>query len=256
VLDNLVLVEQGSQTRTFTYDSLDRLTSATTPEVCEQQQGQCVPVPVTYEYFPNGSLKKRTDARGVDTNYTYDALNRLTSRVYTDGTPSVSYFYDSQALPNGAPTFNRGRWTGRLIAVTQGGGFLGHYSGGYDELGRAKLSRQVTDTPEGAKTYEMAYVYDLDGNLRSETYPSGRAVEIDHDTAGRVAGVKDATSGEFYVGSGAGDVANRILYAAHGAPSSVKLRNGLWEHVNFNSRLQPTQERQERFKSGHTMLFP
>src|SRR5262249_15354874 len=49
-LDNLRLVTQGAQTRTFDYDSLSRLISATNPE-----SG-----PVTYAYDPNGNLTDKT----------------------------------------------------------------------------------------------------------------------------------------------------------------------------------------------------
>ena len=35
--------------------------------------------------------------------------------------------------------------------------------------------------------------------------------------------------------------ASNFGYTAHGAVSSMKLGNNLWEHTNFNSRLQPSQ---------------
>ena len=54
-LDNLTRVTQGAQTRTFAYDSLSRLTSASNPE-----SGT-----VAYTYDNNGNLTQRTDARGV-----------------------------------------------------------------------------------------------------------------------------------------------------------------------------------------------
>ena len=59
-----------SQTRTYTYSSLSRLLTAADPE-----SGT-----VSFEYYANGNLKNRTDARGIQTNYEYDAANRLTSR--------------------------------------------------------------------------------------------------------------------------------------------------------------------------------
>src|SRR5262249_3729937 len=93
-LGNLRLVTQGAQTRTFGYDSLSRLTSATNPE-----SG-----PVTYAYNPNGNLTNKTDARGVITTITYDKLNRAESKTYSGNnpggttvaslTPPVFYFYD------------------------------------------------------------------------------------------------------------------------------------------------------------------
>ena len=244
VLGNLRTVTQGAQTRTFAYDSLSRLRSATNPEACRQEQSTCVPVPVTYDYYADGSLHHRTDARGVVTTYAYDAIGRVTSRTYSDSTPPVSYFYDAQTLPDGAPVFDRGLSTGRLVAVTYGGAAstTGSYLGGYDAMGRPHLSRQRTDTGtvEGLKTYEMAYSYDLAGNLKTQTYPSGRVVETSYDAAGRVAGVMNQATGSFYAGASGGH-GDRIRYTAHGAVEAMRLGNGLWEHVTYNSRLQPEQ---------------
>src|SRR5262249_3967863 len=86
-LGNLRAVNQGMQTRTFTYDSLCRLLSAGNPE----QVGL-----TTYTYDAASNVKTRKDPNGVTTTYkTYDALNRLTDRTYSDGTPEVTYIYDS-----------------------------------------------------------------------------------------------------------------------------------------------------------------
>lgn len=76
--------------------------------------------------------------------------------------------------------------------------------------------------------------------MTSETYPSGRQVTTEYDTAGRIAGVKkDSTT--YYAGAAASDATNRIQYASQGAISAMKRGNGKWEHTNFNNRLQPTQ---------------
>jgi YD repeat-containing protein len=86
--------------RTFTYDSLSRLVSASNPESGTMQ----------YSYDANGNLSKKTalspnqastGAATVATNYTYDVLNRLAGKGYSDTypsnptTPSVSYAYDA-----------------------------------------------------------------------------------------------------------------------------------------------------------------
>src|SRR5262249_51884978 len=82
VLDNLTSVTQSdpgytaftaAQTRTFGYDSLSRVVSSTNPE-----SGS-----MTYGYDDYGNLISRVDSRGVATAYTYDGLNRVTSKVYT-----------------------------------------------------------------------------------------------------------------------------------------------------------------------------
>ncbi len=230
----------GGQQRTFQYNTLSRLASATNPEGGT----------ISYEYDPNGNLKKMTDPRllpntqtHVETDYQYDGLNRVTSRTYNDGTPQVSYFYDSQALPAGAPALAQGQQKGQLLAVTYGaaGSTTGSYYG-HDALGRVSASAQVTATQAGLQTYTLpSYTYDLAGDMTGETYPSGRVVLSEYDSAGRLAGVRNGAAGAFYAGGAATDQANRLAYTPAGGVSSMRLGNGLWEHTTFNSRVQPTQ---------------
>jgi len=87
--------------RSFTYDFLSRLTSATNPE-----SGT-----ISYTYDANGNVltkvaptpnKILADTNApltVTTTYSYDALNRLTQKSYSDSTtPTVKYGYDGVAL--------------------------------------------------------------------------------------------------------------------------------------------------------------
>src|SRR6266436_5360084 len=87
----------------------------------------------------------------------------------------------------------------------------------------------------------MSYGYNLAGGQTSMTYPSGRIITSEYDGAGRLAGVRDQSSGVYYAGATSTDVTNRIQYASHGAVAVMKLGNGLWEHMNFNNRLQLTE---------------
>ena len=48
----------------------------------------------SYSYTPDGKLSCRTWARGIVTDYSYDAWRSLTNTVYSDGTPTVSLAYD------------------------------------------------------------------------------------------------------------------------------------------------------------------
>jgi RHS repeat-associated protein len=239
-LDDLTKVTQQiesttgtKQTRTFLYDSLKELTDATNPE-----SGH-----VHYTYDNNGNLQTKLDARSIMTHYVYDAMNRLISRSYTnepqhtpEGTPPVNLYYD-QNLPQGSPpSFVRGSSLGRLVATTYGGTNAGSYTG-YDPLGRPNVSYQRTDS----QNYGFSYGYNVAGEMTSETYPSGKIVQMDYDASGRLSGVKNQASGLYYAGGTGTDVLNQIQYASHGAVSAMKLGNGKWEHSTFNSRLQPTQ---------------
>ncbi len=191
VLNNLLTISQGTQTRTFVYDSLKRLTSTTNPE-----NGT-----VNNTYDNGGNLLVTTDARGVSTHLAYDELNRATRRWYngsssttatTNNSPALpsgvgtsseaNFYYDAQSLPSGAPSFTRGSSTGRLVAVTYGGSgsSAGDYFG-YDALGRDVLKIQQT----GGVNYQTTAGYSIGGALNSETYPSVRTVNYGYDGAGR-----------------------------------------------------------------------
>lgn len=211
-LDNLTLVQQGAQARTFEYDSLGRLGSATNPETEYR--------PVRYEHDGNGNVTQRTDARGVVTTYQYDPLNRLTARNYNDTprTPAVAFVYDAPGVANSK---------GRLTSVVTTGVSTYTYDG-YDKLGRVMQSTQTT-APTAAKT--MQYTYNLAGGLVSEKYPEGRTVTTAYDTSGRVS----------QVSSGGTPYSSSLHYAAHGAVEYAQLGNGRWEHTAFNSRLQPLE---------------
>src|SRR5207248_5956580 len=109
----------------FVYNSLKQLTDATNPE-----SGHIV-----YDYYPNGNLQHKTDARGVVTTYIYDGLNRVTSRSYSDNTtPAVTYSYDATGVANSI---------GRLTSVSSSVSTTSY--GSYDALGRVKSSTQTTD---------------------------------------------------------------------------------------------------------------
>ena len=49
----------------------------------------------TYSYTPDGKLSRRTWARGIVTDYSYDNWGNLTNTVYSDSTPTVSLHYDA-----------------------------------------------------------------------------------------------------------------------------------------------------------------
>jgi RHS repeat-associated protein len=166
-LDNLATVTQDTQpSRSFIYNSLKRLTSGTNPE-----SGT-----INYTYDNNGNLTQKTDARPVTTNYVYDALNRPTSRTYSDGTPAVTYTYDSTSVANGK---------GRLASVNSS---VSTYSySAYDALGRVSGGAQTL----GSQSYSLSYAYDLAGHVKSMTYPSLHNVTYNYDVAGRLAD-KDA----------------------------------------------------------------
>ena len=228
VFGNLKTVTQGVQTRSFIYTSLIRLASATNPE-----NGT-----VTFDYDNNGNLLHKTDARNITTTFAYDALNRIASKSYNDNpqTPAVNYFYDSQSLPAGAPTFSRGYAAGRLVAVTYGNGSSAGTYRGYDALGRVLRQYQQTDSVN----YLVEATYYVNGSIQNETYPSvpgfgdRRVINYLNDAAGRLASLTSIATSYSSAASVSG-----ISYSPHQAIIAETYGNNLIHAINFNSRLQP-----------------
>lgn len=223
VLSNLAKVEQGEQTRIFNFSSLSRLTQANNPE-----SGV-----TNYEYYDAGNLKLRTDARNVKTTFTYDLLGRMKTKSYdvsqanpagsVPATPSVTYTYDGEGVSGGVP-YSKGKLTAITSSVSA------TYIDAFDPRGNVKLRRQVTD----GQTYSTSYQYDTAGNLRSETYPSGRVITTDYDVVGRLSALSGQKPGEAsrtYLSS--------LQYAPFGGVEATRFGNNLWEHSTYNPRLQP-----------------
>jgi len=236
-LGNLRLVTQGSQTRTFVYNSLSQLVSATNPE-----SGK-----ITYAYDENGNLKEKTDAREVKTTITYDALNRAISKVYaglnSEGTaaanvtPPVNYFYDNySALRPGSPSWPGTPSKGRLIGVTYGTGSDGTYYK-YDAAARIVTNHQR----QGTTNYVTAYTYNRAGAVTREDRgsPARRRNEMSYDEAGRLSVMGTSV----YPFTGGSNLVSDISYTPFGALQSEKYGNGLMRSMGYNNRLQPTEIR-------------
>jgi YD repeat-containing protein len=235
VLDNLKSVTQGALAqRTFTYDMMGRLVTAFNPESGTICYGTKAGSTCTPNYDANGNLLRRVDANGQQTTYTYDALNRLHTKTYSDGvTPAVTMNYDEAgACPNSATAYN----TGRLTSVTTP--LLGVTPATvqtmfYDSLGRSCASAETVGT---ASPYTFKYQYNKAGGLTSETYPSGRVVGTSYDAMNRPAGVT----------SGATTYVNQAstVYASNSGLAKIALGNGLVEQWDYSGqRQQPRRVR-------------
>lgn len=232
-LDNLVHITQGAQHRYFKYDSLSRL-------IRERQVEQATNASYNmtdsltgnsswsrkFEYNSSSLLTNSYDARGVQATFSYDDLNRVTQITYSDSTPTAHYYYDSQTLPSGAPSYTKSNTTGRLLAATYGSGATGTYFA-YDTVGRVVTQKQVT----GATTYSLSYAYNHGGLLTGETYPSGRALAFSYDEGGRLSSLSDGTT----------TFANSFSYAPQGALASETWGNTAVHTQTFNRRLQTNQ---------------
>ncbi|MGB6481991.1 MAG: RHS repeat-associated core domain-containing protein [Candidatus Acidiferrales bacterium] len=229
VLGDLTSVtENGSSSRTFTYDGLSRLTSAANLE-----SGT---VTYVYDTSTKGDLYTKKDARGTTTTYTYDALHRLTQKAYSDGTPGAIYYYD-QNDPFGYSVSNP---VDRFVAEWTGNGTWAAWSAfTYDPMGRILGQRECVPPPVGSAQCGQAYTinqtYDLNGDMTS--YTNGQNVTFTQ-TFNAAAQLTQLTSS--YIDSQhPGTLAVFNNYSPIGAVTNTSYGNGLTETAAFNNRLQP-----------------
>lgn len=209
-LGNLRQVVQGVQTRTFTYSSLSRLISASNPE-----SGL-----TGYSYDNNGNLLRRTDARGVVTTHAYDAHNRVLSQSYSDGTPAITYGYDSTSVP-----FSQGKLTSVSSSVSS------YDYLAYDELGQVESVAQRL----GTRNYNIVYSYYLGGSVKTMRYPSGRIASYTYDFMGRLqsfAGNLGGGASRSYSSETVYDAASRMTKEKLGTATAI------FNKLFYNSRGQ------------------
>jgi len=229
-LDNLHQVSQsGLNPRTFTYDSLSRLTNATNPEsgtICygTLSAGVCQ----ANGYDANGNLTTKTDARGVKTTYTYDSLNRLTGKTYSDSTPAATFNYDQTSALGVTLTNTVGRKSSESTAGANATGTV--FS--YDTMGRLVDNSQCTPLNCGRGVFSFQYPqYDLIGDLLAETNAAGVTNNYSYDAAARLT----TMTANFADGSHPGTLFSNAQYGPIGLTSDT-LGNGISESLSYDNR--------------------
>lgn len=243
-LGNLRKTTQGSQYRYFMHDSLGRLLYAKQPEQDANSNfsGSSYTDSITsnnqwsvkYVYDDNSNITSTTDARNKTISATYDHLNRLILRDYSDSSMAdVTFYYDGKGLSS-VPNYSKGKVTNVSSTVS------GTRYTSFDNMGRILTSEQRTTPEQLAFTeaaYTFSYVYNLSGALIEETYPSGRKVKNTLNADGELSMVqskKNSTSGYFIYAMG-------FEYNSSGALKKMRFGNGHWENYTYNNRQQVTQ---------------
>lgn len=139
---------------------------------------------LTYDGW--GNLTQRTDFAGRSTAYTYDVLNRLTSKSADAGHPSLAY---SHAIARVEYDYDANGYRQAARTYRAGGGMLYSEATPRDERGR--LARK--DTPAG----RLDYRYYANGLLRDvvSSNPGGVNLGYRYDDLNRLTAVDDASSG-------------------------------------------------------------
>ena len=183
----------GERARTFSYDSLSHLVSATNPE-----SGN-----VGYTYDPAGNLMSKTNALSYVVSYQYDSLNRETSESTTGPLALVHTFnYDQSSVAGISVTNPVGNLTS-VAAATPGTPStlesMTIYSN-RDQMERVKGTVVCTpascnsSNPNNSLWYTLSDTYDLAGDLTSYTNGFGTTISSSYDGSGRLSTVYNGST--------------------------------------------------------------
>ena len=265
-LGNLLTVAQwgggsGERLRTFTYDSLSRLLCASNPEnstaACPATATASYTSGTTgYTYDADSNVHTRTDARGITTTYSYDNLNDLTGKTYSDlTTPTACFLYG---------TTTSGNEVGRLMAewtqtagsscpttasTPPSGALTEREIGSYDPMGRILTDEQclsIGNCSPGA-LYTLTYGYDLIGDVTSSTDglpgSSALAFSTPYNAAARLASASGSPSGG---SSESTTLFTATRYWPAGELNTASVGIGTTQPItltrSYNPRLLPTSE--------------
>ena len=181
-------------------------------------------IPASYVLTPSGStLTGGSSPPTVTITYAYDKLNRLTSTTYTDGTPTVTYWYDASTPTGCSPTLTITNGIYRRTAMCDGPGWE---SWSYNQTGRLLDDRRST----ASLVKDTLYAPNLDGSDASITYPiTSRIITYTPGQAGLPLSASDGTT----------NYATAAHYAPQGAPAALTNGGSIYSTFIYNSRLQP-----------------
>src|SRR5579862_2249078 len=247
--NNLSEIDQGSETRSYAHDGLSRVTSETSPE--EGASGSSSGT-TYYSYTIDGvhlcagaasAVCYRTDARGIITTYLYDAENRLTNKQYSDSTPWVTYYYDTQPSFSSLSNANA---KGRRTGVSNGSG---QAAWSYNAKGEV-LTEQRTI---GTVTKTISYTYASDGSPSFIYYPNGNYASYGYNSAGQL------NSANWVVGSTTIGYAGVSAFAANGAVATINLdgdQGSYGEAVSYtyDGRFRPSRVQATNLVGGGTQM--
>jgi RHS repeat-associated protein len=197
----------GTQTRTYTYDGLTRLTSESNPETGA----------TAYTYDTDatcgtsrGDLVKHVDANGNTVCDTYDGLHRVTSTTFSgpNATSNRYFVYDAATVDGQSMANAKGRLAEAYTASTASGTKI--TDEGYSYTARGELSNFYESTPNSSEYYSVPLSYWANGQTQTfGPFLNEAQVSITPDGEGR----------PFTISPGAGN----ILYNSASLPTQLQV---------------------------------
>lgn len=137
----------------------------------------------TYKFDAASNLEEQVRPDGGKVTFTYDEEGRVKTRTAGNGPAPLTTTYEYDQEPEPAPSNSElGRnLNGRVRKITHGTQYSETRS--YDSVGRLDVVVRTIGTGSARKTYPTSYTYDLDGRLKSVTYPNKETMVREYDSA-------------------------------------------------------------------------
>ena len=238
LLDKLTQVDQGGQYRTYKYDAMGRLLFEKIPEqTATINDGMGTLWTAAYAYTEFSSVKKKTDARGVETHYAFDTLHRVTQTWYT-GVGGDDSGATRPPVPTGVAGIGDtvvgytswGALSNVNIYNSNGVGYAYTETYGFDSNDRpTSMTRYILDpSSDTRKTYTTSYEYNGGSQLSKLIYPSGQQVSVNHDDRGRMQSLT------YNPGDTSGYLTG-LSYNIAGQVTALTLGNGVAETFGYDT---------------------
>ncbi|WP_276482686.1 FG-GAP-like repeat-containing protein [Paraflavitalea pollutisoli] len=181
-----VIVNDNNATTLFSYDALGRQLTVTDPQGlkntltydslgrkigydnADQNPRRVASGALSYQYSPvTGAVQTITNAMPAAVTYTYDALGRVLTQVYTDGR-QIAYTYD---------TATNGLGQLATVSTTTNGNGSSQKSFGYDVYGNATTETLTVND----QSYTTSTVFDPLKRMVGQTYDDGMLLTRTYD---------------------------------------------------------------------------
>jgi RHS repeat-associated protein len=220
------ITDSQNNTRTFTFDGLNRMTSSSDPN-----RGL-----TRWLYDEASNLIESSDAKGQRVTCTYDGVNRILTKDFHDEggegfsygrSPDVLFHYDSPYLdlPQGdASVATANNLAGALAWVED---HAGDEHSSFDARGRTEWTVRRIDnsmvtgdpgTSAGLTPYRTAFAYDVAGRIVRMTYPDFDEVTFEYNERGLLRRIPGGPTGE---------IVSNIDYLPSGEKSGERFGNGV-----------------------------
>jgi RHS repeat-associated protein len=204
-------------TTTYGFDGLSNRTSLQSPDTGSSSD----------KFDAAGNRLTHTDAKGVVSTSTFDALNRVTATSYsTDSSLNVSYYYDEANSVTGCAN---SRPLGRLTRMVENSVTTYYCYGGHGNMGP---KRQVF----AGHTDITQYAFTPANRLSGITMPDGAVVSYSHNPDGYVSGATVTPSGS----SSASTIVSATTYYSFGPLGSYTLGNGQMVTYTYDANYRLT----------------